>query len=378
MSDQIEDGLVRETRERIIREGAFPEISHLVLMGVVVVLALPSVPHRLLAAWGLVIAAACAMRAYRRRRLITRDYTSHERRLTRATTTTLALAWGVGAGLFSRWLPFADLALMFMIVTGLVAGATSTFAADRRAFRYFLAGILVPLALGVLLDGPVTHSHVIALILTGVFSVVMSVAHQRGYASLTQQALTNVELTASEERAAQERARLNALFASAPVATVVVDEDGRVRDANPRFRVAVRLHGGGGEGALAERPHRAAAGAQPRQAARRDGAGRRAGGDRGPAAAQGRGAGVGARLRGPGRGGRVGPVRPVRGHLGGDRGAGGAPGGEGGGGARGADAQRLPRQHEPRDPHPDERGAGPGGAAPRQRAQPASSGARST
>ncbi|HXY70117.1 MAG TPA: response regulator, partial [Gemmatimonadales bacterium] len=56
------------------------------------------------------------------------------------------------------------------------------------------------------------------------------------YTGLVQQALTTVELVASEERAARERARLDALFASAPVATVVVDPAGKVRDANPRFQ----------------------------------------------------------------------------------------------------------------------------------------------
>ncbi|MFI5281437.1 MAG: ATP-binding protein, partial [Gemmatimonadales bacterium] len=237
MSDQVGEDLVRETRERILREGAFPELSHLVLMGIVAVIVYPHVPQGLLAAWALAIAAACGVRARRRQRLANREYTSGERRLTRTTTTALAIAWGAGAGLFARWVPFADLALVFVVLTGLVAAAVSTFAADRKGFRYFLAGIVVPLVIGVLVAGQLTQSHVIALLLIGLFSLVMSIAHQRGYASLVQQAITNVELAASEERAARERARLNALFASAPVATVVVDEEGRVRDANPRFQM---------------------------------------------------------------------------------------------------------------------------------------------
>ena len=237
MTDQVKDALVRETRERIVREGAIAEVAHLLLMAVVVILARPRVPDLLLAVWAAAIALACAARAVLRRRLTTRPYTSRERRLTRAATTTLAAAWGIGAGVFSRWLPFAELALVLMILTGLVAGAASTFAADRRAFRYFLAAIVLPLAAGLLVLAPSGDLHVVAVLLVGLFSLVMLVTHQRGYTGLVQQAQTNVELSVSEERAARERARLNALFASAPVATVVVDEDGRVRDANPRFQV---------------------------------------------------------------------------------------------------------------------------------------------
>ena len=40
----------------------------------------------------------------------------------------------------------------------------------------------------------------------------------------------------AEAELAREHARLDALIASAPIAIVVVDDDGRVRDTNPRFR----------------------------------------------------------------------------------------------------------------------------------------------
>ena len=236
VSIQIQGELVRETRERIVREGPLGEFSHVVLMALVVYLAYPTVPHVVLWAWGAVILGACGVRDHQRRRLNSREFADNDRRSTRTATTMLAAAWGVGAGLFSRWLPFGDLALMLMILTGLVAVSTSTFAADRKAFRFVLAAMVVPLAAGLLVAGPLTHLHVVALILIGLFSLVMTVTHQRGYASLQRQALTNVELAVSEQRAARERARLDALFASAPVAIVVLDEEGRVRDANPRFQ----------------------------------------------------------------------------------------------------------------------------------------------
>ena len=237
LSDQVKESLVHEARSRIVREGAVAEFSHVLLMVVVVVIGWTRVPRTLLLAWGAAIAVACAVRAWRRHHLVTHEYTRRERRLTLAGSILLAGLWGAGAGVFSRWLSFGDLALMLMIVTGLVAGATSTFAADRRAFRSFLGALVVPLALGLVVMSPLTPLHVSALLLTGLFTLFMLVTHQRGYAGLVQSALTNVELAMSEERAARERARLDALFASAPVATVVVDHSGNVRDANPRFQV---------------------------------------------------------------------------------------------------------------------------------------------
>jgi len=236
LNEQVKDALVRETRERIVREGATAEISHLVLMGVVVVLGVSVVPPVLLAVWGAAIAMLCGARAVLRRRLITHPYTRLDRRHTLVVMTALGAAWGVGAGLFSRWMRFGDLALVMMILTGLVAGAASTLAADRRAFRYWLGAVEIPLTAGLLLSGAGTERHLVALLLIALFTIVMLIIHQRGYTGLVQQALTNAELAASEERAARERARLDALFASAPVATVVVDVEGRIRDANPRFR----------------------------------------------------------------------------------------------------------------------------------------------
>ena len=236
MTIQIKEELVRETRDRVVAEGAWGEFAHVLLMAGVVYIAFPTVPHALLGVWGAAILALCGMRDHQRRRLRTRDQSGGEQHGTRATSTALAAAWGVGAGLFSRWLPFGDLALLLMIMTGLAAVATSTFAADRKTFRFLVAAMVVPLAAGLLTAGPLTHLHVVALLLIGLLSVAMIFTHQRGYASLQRQALTNVELSASEDRAARERARLDALFASAPIAIVVVDDDGRVRDANPQFR----------------------------------------------------------------------------------------------------------------------------------------------
>jgi len=235
LNDQVNAALIRETRQRIVREGATAEISHLVLMGVVVALGYSAIPDAVLAVWGVVVAALCGARALVRRRLIAHEYTSADRRATLVVMTALGAAWGVGAGLFSAWLRFGDLALVMMILTGLVAGAASSLAADRRAFRLFLAAIEIPLAAGLLATGAGAEQHLVAVLLIALFSIVMLILQQRGYAGLVQQALTNAELAASEERAARERARLDALFAGAPVATVVVEADGKVRDANPRF-----------------------------------------------------------------------------------------------------------------------------------------------
>ncbi|HXY69526.1 MAG TPA: hypothetical protein VEH62_08755, partial [Gemmatimonadales bacterium] len=184
MKGEVREALVRETRERIVREGATAEISHVVLMGVVVVLGYRAVPSILLAAWGAVVAVLCGLRFALRRRLIGHAYTREDRRATLFVMTSLGAAWGVGAGLFSRWLDFGDLALVMMILTGIVAGAATTLAPDRRAFRYFLASIVLPLAAGLVLSGVGTERHLVAVLLIAVFSLVMLIVQQRAYTGL--------------------------------------------------------------------------------------------------------------------------------------------------------------------------------------------------
>ena len=86
-----------------------------------------------------------------------------------------------------------------------------------------------------IIAGELGRSRAIALLLIVVYGAAMWVLHEREHAALLERLTTHVRLTLSESREAWERAHRDALFASAPVAIVVVDEQGFVRDANPGF-----------------------------------------------------------------------------------------------------------------------------------------------
>jgi two-component system sensor histidine kinase/response regulator len=232
---EFREALVREARERIRVEGPVAELGHLAVAAVVVILCSGSAPRALLAGWVAVMVAATAYRYNVRHRIATRGYDNAARRAFQLTVGVVAVTWGVGAALFAQWLPFQDVALLLVILCGLVAAATSTLSADRIGFRIFLVGTMLPPAVGIL-AGELGRSRLISLLLIGTFAAAMFELHQRAHAALLERLRTHVRLTSSEARADWERAHLDALFASAPVAIVVVDDTGKIRDANPQFQ----------------------------------------------------------------------------------------------------------------------------------------------
>ena len=233
--DRVRDALLKESRERIFGEGRAAEVFHLLLMAIVAALALGEVPNLLLGVWAAAVTASVAYRGALRLRLRTRAYDRAQQRAFRSSIAALALSWGAGAAVFSHLLPFQDVALVLVVVSGMVAAATATLAADTTGFRLFLAGATVPFAVGIL-TGPLDAPRLVALLLLLVFATAMRVIHRRAHAALLEQVRTIVRLAESEARAARERAHLDALFASAPVAIVVLDAEGRVLDANPSFQ----------------------------------------------------------------------------------------------------------------------------------------------
>ncbi|MFI5214404.1 MAG: response regulator, partial [Gemmatimonadales bacterium] len=232
--EQVRAGMMAMSRERIVAEGPVAELFHVIVAAAVAVLVLGSVPRAVLAGWAVALIAAVGARAVQRRRLTRQAFDEPARRAFAVSITALALVWGVGAAVFERFLPFEDVALLLVVVSGLVAAATSTLASDTPLFRAFLFSSLTPLAFGIVI-GPLDRPRSVALVLVVLFAISMLVLHQRAHVTLLEQVRTNLRLAASEQRAAREQAHLDALFKSAPVATVVVDSAGRILDANPRF-----------------------------------------------------------------------------------------------------------------------------------------------
>jgi two-component system sensor histidine kinase/response regulator len=231
---EVREALNREARKRVLVEGPVAEATQVALAAVVAFLAFRSAPRALVIGWVVVLLAAAAYHLDVRLRIAARGYDLASRRAFELTVGVGALTWGIGAALFAQWLPFQDVALLLVILCGLVAGAMSSLAADRLGFRVFLAGTLGPPALG-LLAGELERSRAVALLLIAMYGASMWVLHQREHAALLDRLTADVELVRSEAKAAWERVHRDALFASAPVAIVVVDEQGFVRDANPGF-----------------------------------------------------------------------------------------------------------------------------------------------
>ena len=234
LDPDIRAALVREARERIQSEGLVAELGHLATAALVTIFVADAVPRTLLVGWLAVMVVAIVYRFTVRLRIRHRGYDAAARRAFQLTLGTVAVTWGVGSALFARWLPFDTVALLLVALCGLLAAATSTLATERLGFRVFLAGILVPPLVAIAV-GELDRSRVTALLLIVVYGAVMWFLHERAHAALTDRLVATVGLERSEAKAAWERAQRDALFASAPVAIVVVDEKGLVRDANPQF-----------------------------------------------------------------------------------------------------------------------------------------------
>jgi two-component system sensor histidine kinase/response regulator len=232
---RVREALHADLRDRIVTEGAVAELFHVVLAAIVALLAQGRAPDAMVAGWFAVVSGTVVVRTLLRYRLRAHPLDDRARRAFRVDVSVLGIAWGVGAGLFVHWLPFGDIALVLVMVSGIIAAATATLASDTAAFRTFLLGAQLPFAIGILTTTSLDESHVTALALIAIFSMAMLVLHRRSHASLVLQVMANQRLAASEASAAREHAHLSALFASAPVATAVVTADGVVEDVNPRF-----------------------------------------------------------------------------------------------------------------------------------------------
>jgi two-component system sensor histidine kinase/response regulator len=234
--DRLRAALFRESRGRILREGPITELSLLVVMLVVIFLAYGNIPRLWLTAWALAVAATVAFRVLARRRLARADYDIAGRRRFRAAVLASALAWGIGCGVFVHLLPLEYTALVMVIVAGLVAAAATTLAAESLTFRIFLPTVLLPLAIGIL-AAEVDRSRFVALAVIGIFALGTMAVHERAYAQLLASLRVNLRMEDGEALARREHAHLDALFASAPVATAVVDAAGLVHDVNPFFEL---------------------------------------------------------------------------------------------------------------------------------------------
>ncbi|HEY6222496.1 MAG TPA: response regulator [Gemmatimonadales bacterium] len=231
----VEVQVAREQLRRLLGESLRVEIAHLVLIAVVAILLWPSVSHVTLGLWAVVVAVCTAIRAALRVRLRRTDYSPGRAvggiRLVLAAS---GLAWGIGAAVVMTNTPLVATALLLVVLCGLAAGGVVSLSGDLWAFRYFLAGLLVPVPIGIV-QGAFQRDTAIAILLVGFYAAAMIVFHRASYQLLHEHLQQSFDLVAREHQAVRDRAYLDAVLASAPVAIAVLGGDGRVRGINPQF-----------------------------------------------------------------------------------------------------------------------------------------------
>jgi PAS domain S-box-containing protein len=131
-------------------------------------------------------------------------------------------------------LPLSKSAMLLVVLCGLAAGGVASVAADPWSFRYFLAGVLVPVPVG-LVQASFERDTAVAIVLVALFAAAMIVVHRNSHQLLFSRLVQSAELAQRERKAVHDRAYLDALLTSAPIAIAVVDRDGRIRGINPQF-----------------------------------------------------------------------------------------------------------------------------------------------
>src|SRR6184192_3356020 len=354
---------------QLLAGGPLAESVHVVLVLVVAALVWNSMPLARTLGWVGAVTAAAALRTWWRLGLGRRAATPEQAlRGVRLTVAGVGLAWGFGAAAAIPELGLDEAALILVVLAGIVAGATGALVGDRRSFRYLLVTVLAPLPVGILLLGH-SRPHLLATLLIALFAWGMDRVQQRGYRTFADRVRAAVLLESSTQELARQHAYLDALIASTPVAIAVLDNQRTVRSVNPAFVTlfgysATEVTGASIDGLIVPESLRSESGdlearARSGEIVRVEVERRRKDGRHIQvrlSAAAVKAADEGA--RGPVRGYR----RPQGGRASDARGA--RPGGAGGAGT-----QRVPRQHESRDPHPDERRARLRRAGARHRAR---------
>src|SRR5437899_2069522 len=220
---------------QLVAGGPLAESVHVVLVLVVAALVWNSLPLARTFGWVGAVTAAAALRTWWRLGLSRRTASPEESlRGVRLTVAGVGLAWGFGAAAAIPELGVAQAALILVVLSGIIAGATGTLVGDRRSFHYLLITVLGPLPVGILLQG---HSriHLIAILLIALFAWGMDRVHRRAHRTFAERVRASVLLEASRQDLARQHAYLDALIASTPVAIAVLDGQRAVRGVNPAF-----------------------------------------------------------------------------------------------------------------------------------------------
>ena len=231
----VPENVGRELIRRLLAEGPRAEGADLVILAIVVAMLWGWVDPPVLGVWAAVIVLLTVSRGAMRRWLLRSDASVQTSlRRIRPMLAATGMAWGIGAAVFMQDIPVQKTGLLLVVLSGLAAGGITSLAADLWCFRYYIAGLLAPVPIGLLRSTMQTDA-VLALILVLLFGTAMIVFHRRSYLLLQGYLLHTAEAERNERKAVRDRAYLDGLLASAPVAIAVLDGDGRIRGTNPQF-----------------------------------------------------------------------------------------------------------------------------------------------
>ncbi|HVH08604.1 MAG TPA: response regulator [Gemmatimonadales bacterium] len=219
---------------QLVAAGPLSEALHVVLVLLVAALVWNSLPLSLLLGWAGAVVAAAGLRTWWRLGIGRRMASPTEAlRGVRLTVAGIGLAWGVGAAAAIPELATYEGALILVVLTGIIAGATSALVGDRVSFRYLLLTALAPLPVGFLVQGH-ARFNIIAIVLIALFTWAMDRVHARANRTFRERVQATALLERSTRELARQHAYLDALIAGTPVAIAVLDERS-VRTVNPAF-----------------------------------------------------------------------------------------------------------------------------------------------
>ena len=237
---------------RLIAEEPSSYLVHLMLITAAVVLLWKVVPPGQLVAWAASVILATAARFGAVRASASRGGAPATTvRTVRLAVAAVSLAWGVGAAAVMPAVLMRHVALLLVVISGLVAGASSTLVADLVSFRLFALCILGPLPFGILANGT-DREHWVAVFLVAAFAGFTTLLNRRSHTGLVEYLRALALLSRQEREARRERAHVDSLLASAPIAIAVVTPEGVVQRVNHAFETLF----GYTSGEVVERPLR--------------------------------------------------------------------------------------------------------------------------
>ncbi|HET7791511.1 MAG TPA: response regulator [Gemmatimonadales bacterium] len=193
--------LRRLLQERLLHESGIVLFGHPALILLVVVLIWQQLPHIEALSWALAVMVATLFRSIWLRTVAERSLSEHDiRQGVRLTVATLGIAWGVGAAIAFQDLPFADIALVLVVLAGISAGGLTTLSADMPSYFALVGSITGPLFAGILIAGHGRQS-VVTAVMIALFAGVLVVVARRAHGAILEQLRATVLLASSEEGA---------------------------------------------------------------------------------------------------------------------------------------------------------------------------------